>query len=256
MKSFAKRLSTLRMAFCYTQKDIHKICKIPQSTLSSIEKGIFTPQNKDQLRCLIDLFRCNKYWLNLGEYNPFANIEGLIHLNKCRSGINEAAALELLSLTKPQKAVFYKKEDCLIFNDSKCYILLFLCKPYDIKHILEKAECSLLGSFNTSLDLNSYSDIKAVIQEDDLLHDQVNDIIKKRCSDFSANLDGSAPALYCSNIKKLANERLIQPWFTYFSALVSTNIGSGNIVPLSFFAMATSSISGMSGNPPTRLYSF
>ena len=189
METFANRLNTLRLAFCYTQKDIKEICKIPQSTLSAIEKGIFVTKKKGALICLVELFKCNKYWFNSGEYEPFSNVEGLVMLNKCREGINEAAALALLELAKPQKAVFYKKDSCLIFNIAKCYILLFLCEPYDINHILRKVNCTFLGTINTDLDLNSYLDVKSVIQEEDLLHDRVKDIIKTRVPDFAESLN-------------------------------------------------------------------
>ena len=87
-KGFGNRLGIIRLASCKSQIDVSSACKIPQSSLSVIEKGNYSPR-EDVRAKIAKIIRCNLYWLDTGDSGPFSNMNGIIKLNSCRKRKSE-----------------------------------------------------------------------------------------------------------------------------------------------------------------------
>lgn len=160
--SFGERLQIARVAQCKSQKEVLEACRIPQSTLSHIEKERRKLTN-DISKKLSEYLNIDMMWLETGHGSPFFRppIGGkIIELNLCKELKSEEAALQILSEEYKLPVIFLENNNCLLFENYQynhaLYIVLYLSKPYrDLTHIFNKIKAKLLGKQVEYVDLGN-----------------------------------------------------------------------------------------------------
>lgn len=164
---FGERLQQIRKAQCISQKEVVEGCDIPQSTIAHIEGGKYIPK-KDVIERLAHYFHINAYWLETGNGQPIGNLQGkLFELNKCRSRRSEDEALKLLSLESSKvlvKVLLYEPDQCLICESYfRKYIIIYLCKPYDLKDLLERVKVFYIGKTDAPTDIYNIKILESLL---------------------------------------------------------------------------------------------
>lgn len=213
-KGFGARLKIVRQALCITQKDITSALKIPQPSLSRIEKGIYEP-NIHLSRALADFLKINHGWLILGTGFPVCFpdsshvFSAAIFLNQCQDIKAEAAAVELINMLPAGGVVsFYRKKNWLVFEyvvdleeifiKKICYIVLCLSSISKIENVLPQIKnMTYAGEINPEIELPNKSGDWS-----------------KRCQ-----WDGVGLAFRDRNklLKKLVNDNNVEAVFKYFN---------------------------------------
>lgn len=162
---FGERLKLSRFAKCITQKELHIALRIPQSSISDIEKGKFIPQKEVRTK-IAKYLEINLYWLETGYTSPFHGLKTIVELNKLKDRKSEKAAIELLNYEPTMTCLFYEKENCLIYKNvwdkGACYIIFYLCEPLILEDILRqiKVEFTYFGLASNDVQLNDKASLR------------------------------------------------------------------------------------------------
>jgi len=128
---FGQRMKVARLARCIDQKKLAEMAQIPQSSISYIESGKYTPGVEKNKEALATSLVVSAYWLDTGRSSPFEGISHPVQLNACRLRNSENAAIDLLRMqasNEPLFARYYIRENCFIIRCDSNFAIFFLCK--------------------------------------------------------------------------------------------------------------------------------
>jgi len=201
---YGQRMKKVRLARCVDQKTLSVMAQIPQSSISYIESGKYTPVAEKNKEALATSLGVSAYWLDTGRTSPFADILHTVELNACRLRNGENAAIEILRMqasNEPLFARYYVQENCFIIRCISNFVIFFLCedkKTQEVKRQLDNIFFldDIIDDVNLKDNLSLSSCFRGALLPE-----------KLRIYDFNGNDDAGVP-WWTTNLGTLAQSSI------------------------------------------------